>query len=158
MQMILKVIRSYTFRATPPTNLLKCINFVYVPIRSFATVVNSNWVLKRSPQQHPRTPTNQVLNVLSLWGARGLMLAYIPIYSVRTVTNLHSVEELKWRTRNGPPSLTMVSITFRHVPAHVPLRSGTASHFWFWAGPAKASSEYAVLRYVPSRSWTTLHT
>ena len=40
METLLKVIRSYTFRATPPTNSTTYVDFVYVPIRSFAAVVN----------------------------------------------------------------------------------------------------------------------
>ena len=40
LETLLKVIRSYTFRATPPANSTKSVDFVYVPIRSFAAVVN----------------------------------------------------------------------------------------------------------------------
>jgi len=86
------------------------------------------------------------------------MFVHVPIRSWATVADCHSTLILEGSVRTGLRCPARISITFLHVLAHVPSRSGTRGRLWFWAGAAQASSKHVMFPYVPLSSWTTLNT
>ena len=55
---------------------------------------------------------------------------------------------LEGSVRTGLRCPARISITFLHVLAHVPSRSGTRGRLWFWVGLAQERSEHVMFLYV----------
>ena len=148
METLLKVIRSYTFRATPPTNSTKYVDFVYVPIRSFAAVVNFMQGAQREAWLW--NPDCEALAGRAGWlaGLAGWLewpwRSELKNFNTSQLSlawaswgHCWSTLQLGWFGGGAPESFHLarfssprLSITFRHVPAPVPLRSGARTQFW----------------------------
>ena len=101
MQTLLKVTRSFTLCATPPANAVESIDFVYVPIRSFAAVVNfmlgaEREVPSSTPEHHQTREATAADR--SLWGAQ------LPLGPILLARAFHYVP-----SRSGPRSIAFRS-------------------------------------------------
>lgn len=111
--------------------------FYHVPVHSGTTAQQFHLqdARKHTFRYAPGPPSHKSIQKLT----KAICLACVPLHPFGRVAHLAAVAHLEFESGWASPSSAGGSIMCCYVPAHVPLRSVTGCHFWFWDAAAAAA-------------------